>query len=132
MRYLWELSPGYLYDWTHSGFKRDIMRPLATQLRVWHYATAARVDQFAANSENVRRRIEKTYRRESVVIHPPVAVQNFSHKDSAGYFLTVSELVSYKQLDYAVRVISRAGRALNIAGDGPGYRAVKQHASSAV
>src|ERR1700733_4595795 len=29
MRYLWELYPAYLNDWTSSSFKRMLMRPVA-------------------------------------------------------------------------------------------------------
>ena len=51
-----------------------LMAPLANYLRLWDYASAARVDEFIANSHNVRQRIWKTYRREADVIHPPVDV----------------------------------------------------------
>ena len=128
MRYLWELYPAYLHEWTPNSFKRAVMRPLARNLRLWDFASAARVDDFVANSENVRRRIWKTYRRQAEVIHPPVAVESFRHKPPEGYFLSVGELVSYKQLDYAVRAFSRSGRRLRIVGDGPEYRALKRQA----
>src|SRR5689334_24412590 len=74
MRYLWELYPAYRNEWTPSRWKRAAMAPLATWLRMWDYACAARVDEFVANSENVRRRIWRTYRREAEVIYPPVDV----------------------------------------------------------
>ena len=122
MRYLWELYPAYVNDWTRSSLKRWLMRPLATRLRVWDYATAARVDHFAANSYNVQRRIWKTYRREARVIHPPVAVDRFYHGTSEGYFLAVSELVAYKQLDYAVRLFARRGLRFKVVGQGPEFR----------
>src|SRR4029077_20697238 len=76
-RYLWELYPAYLNEWTTSAWKRAAMRPLARNLRLWDFASAARVDDFIANSENVRRRIWKTYRRESSLVHPPVAIETF-------------------------------------------------------
>ena len=94
-------------------------------LRLWDYASAARVDEFVANSQNVRRRILKTYRREAEVVYPPVAVETFIICPAEDYFLMVSELVAYKQLDSAVRVLSRAGRRLRIAGDGPEYRRLR-------
>jgi glycosyltransferase involved in cell wall biosynthesis len=122
MRYLWELYPAYLNDWTRSRWKRALMRPVARHLRLWDFASAARVDEFAANSENVRRRIWKTYRREAEVVHPPVAVETFVHHPAEDYFLTVSELVAYKQMDYAVRAFARSGRKLKVVGDGPEFR----------
>lgn len=125
MRYLWELYPAYLHDWTRSKWKRGFMAPFANYLRLWDFASAARVDEFIANSENVRNRIWKTYRRESRVVHPPVAVDSFCWKPSEGYYLMVSELVAYKQIDYAVSYFARSGRKLKIAGDGPEYKRLK-------
>jgi glycosyltransferase involved in cell wall biosynthesis len=132
MRYLWELYPAYVNEWTRNPLKRTLLRPLTQYLRIWDYACAARVDQFVANSENVRRRIFKTYRREADVVYPPVAVETFHYSQPEDYFLIVSELVAYKQLDYAVRTFSRTGRRLRVVGDGPGYRDLKHLAGSTV
>jgi glycosyltransferase involved in cell wall biosynthesis len=126
MRYLWDLYPAYRNEWTHSRVKRALMTPLTNYLRLWDYATAARVDEFVANSENVRRRIAKTYRREASVIFPPVAVETFYAKPPEDYDLIVSELVAYKRIDTAVRVFSKSGRKLKIAGDGPERAALQR------
>jgi glycosyltransferase involved in cell wall biosynthesis len=125
MRYLWDLYAEYRNEWTRSRWKRAAMAPLTNYLRLWDYASAARVDQFIANSENVRRRIWKTYRRESEVVHPPVDVESFYHRPAEDYFLAVSELVPYKRIDSLVREFSRSGRRLRIAGDGPEYRRLR-------
>lgn len=130
MRYLWDLYPAYRNEWTRSWWQRAAMTPLSNYMRLWDYASAARVDQFVANSENVRRRIWKTYRRESAVAHPPVDVQSFYNRPAEDYFLAVSELVAYKRIDTAVREFSRSGRRLRIAGDGPEYRSLRAGAPS--
>ncbi len=130
MRYLWDLYPAYRNEWTRSRMKRALMTPLANYLRLWDYASAARVDEFVANSENVRRRIWKTYRRESRVIRPPVAVETFYWAPAEDYYLMVGELVPYKRVDAAVRAFSRNGRPLRIVGDGPEYKALKHAAAS--
>ena len=130
MRYLWDLYPAYRNEWTRSRWKRALMAPLANYLRLWDYASAARVDTFVANSENVQRRIWKTYRREALVAHPPVAVETFCWKPPEDYYLIVSELVAYKRVDSAVRVFSRNGRKLRVVGDGPEYKALKRAASA--
>jgi glycosyltransferase involved in cell wall biosynthesis len=101
------------------------MAPLSNYLRLWDYASAARVDRFIANSANVRQRIWKTYRRESDVIYPPVDVDAFYNEPAEDYFLIVSELVAYKRVDAAVREFSRTGRRLRVVGDGPEYRALR-------
>src|SRR5436305_6352499 len=55
MRYLWDLYPDYLHEWTHSATKRALISVFANYLRLWDYASAARVDEFVANSANVER-----------------------------------------------------------------------------
>src|SRR6185437_12039472 len=77
MRYLWELYPAYCRDFGKGALAHALMAPVASYLRTWDYSTAARVDTFVANSWNVRKRIWRTYRRRSRVIHPPVAVEQF-------------------------------------------------------
>jgi glycosyltransferase involved in cell wall biosynthesis len=129
MRYLWDLYPEYLHEWTRNPLKRAMFACVAPPLRVWDCSTAARVDEFVANSHNVRRRIWKTYRREARVIYPPVQVEKFFWQPADDYYLIVSELVPYKRIDYAVRCFARSGRRLVIAGDGPQFSALRKQAA---
>ena len=67
-----------LWDWhaeykTESGRTPRIMTSISQHLlRIWDRHASTRVDQFIAISENVRRRIQKYYGRDSAVIYPPV------------------------------------------------------------
>ena len=128
MRYLWDLYPAYRNDWTRSRLKRALMTPLANYMRLWDYASAARVDRFIANSANTQTRIWKTYRRESEVIYPPVDVESFRHESAEDYFLAVSELVAYKRIDLLVQHFTRSGQPLRVAGDGPELGALRKAA----
>lgn len=130
MRYLWDLYPAYRNDWTHVRWKRSLMTPFANYLRLWDFASAARVDEFVANSKNVRRRIWKTYRRASRVVCPPVNVNKFYWRPPQDYYLIVSELVPYKRVDAAVRAFNQNGRRLRIVGDGPEYKALRRSAAT--
>ena len=132
MRYLWDLYPAYLHEWTRSRLKRALMAPLTNYLRIWDYAAAARVDDFIANSLNVEKRIWKAYRRSSDVIYPPVPVEQFYTSQTDDYYLIVSELVSYKRISDAVLCFSRTNRRLKIVGDGPEYAALKRMAGATV
>jgi len=85
-----------------------------------------------ANSRNVRQRIWKTYRRISRVVYPPVEVERFRNRDSEDYCLMVSELVPYKQLDYAIELFASSGRRLKVVGDGPDYSRLQRLGSSSV
>ncbi len=132
MRYLWDLYPAYLHEWTRSGLKRALMAPLANYLRLWDIASANGVDQFVANSRNVQNRIWRAYRRSSDVIYPPVAVDTFYTSELGDYYLIVSELVSYKRIDDAVRCFTRTGRRLKIVGGGPEYSRLKSMAGKTI
>jgi len=131
MRYLWELSADYRAS-IGNPLTRALYAPFANYLRMWDYASAARVDKFIANSRTVRRRIWKTWRRRASVVYPPVAVDTFRHESSSDYFLIVSEMVPYKRLGDAVRAFSRRERKLKIVGAGPEYKSLRRLATASV
>lgn len=132
MRYLWDLYPAYLHEWTPSKIKRGLLAPFSNYLRLWDFSSAMRVDHFVANSHNVRKRIWKTYRRPSHVVHPPVAIERFYNAPSSDYYLIVSELVAYKRIADAVRYFTRKGKRLKIVGSGPEYSRLKKAAGNTV
>jgi glycosyltransferase involved in cell wall biosynthesis len=129
MRYLWDLYPDYLHEWTRSRAKRALISLTGNYLRLWDFACATRVDEFIANSRNVQRRLWRAYRRDSTVVHPPVSVESFYYRPPLDYFLVVSELVAYKRILDAVVCFSRSGHPLRIVGDGPEYSALKKAAA---
>jgi glycosyltransferase involved in cell wall biosynthesis len=129
MRYIWDLYAAYSKEWL-PAWKRGVFAPVSHYLRLWDYASAARVDEFIANSNNVRHRIQKAWRRDARVVHPPVAVETFYWRPPEDYYLIVSELVPYKRVDVAVRAFATLGRRLLVAGDGPEFTHLKRMARS--
>lgn len=118
MRYGWEFYYEYTKDM--KGLKKKLIKYFMNYMRVWDVTSANRVDYFIANSENVAKRIWKHYRRESVVIHPPVRCKLFNISDvDEDYFLVLSRLVEYKRIDLAVKTFNELGLPLVIIGDGP-------------
>ncbi|MDP3724045.1 MAG: glycosyltransferase [bacterium] len=96
------------------------LEPALAAFRAWDQIAALRVDQFLANSQNVRRRIEKYYRRESIVLHPFVDLARFAYLSRKGkFFLIVSRLLKYKHIDLAVQACSRLHLPLVVIGSGP-------------
>jgi glycosyltransferase involved in cell wall biosynthesis len=59
------------------------------------------------------------------VVYPPVDIERFAWKPPDDYFLIVSELVPYKQVDTAVRLFARTGRRLKIVGGARAAAAAK-------
>jgi glycosyltransferase involved in cell wall biosynthesis len=126
MRYLWELYPEHRHEYGGNALKRTIFARVANYMRLWDYASAARVDGFMANSRNVKHRIWRAWRRKARVVYPPVAIDTFRYRAPEDYFLMVSELVPYKRLDYAIRWFGRSGRKLKVVGNGPELRKLKK------
>ena len=76
MRYLWDHY--HLYQ-KNSGFLSKLFMPLIFHfMRIWDESSSHRVDHFIANSHFIAKRIKKFYKRDSVVIHPPVDIEAFS------------------------------------------------------
>ncbi|RKZ30580.1 glycosyltransferase family 4 protein, partial [bacterium] len=119
MRQAWELY--FEYKASYSRFIGKFIYPFVFDyLRMWDKLSADRVDKYIANSRTVQRRISKFYRRDSVVIHPPVELGNIvSSPDIDEYYLCLSRLVPYKRMELAVRAFNELGRPLIIAGTGP-------------
>ena len=136
MRYAWDLQNQYLREaGLVRGLKSWVTRAVLHYLRIWDVRTAFGVDVFACNSQFIRRRIQKFYRRDAEVIYPPVDVTNFRLGDGVReeFYLTASRLVPYKK----VHVIAQAFAAmpdkrLVIIGDGPELEKVKREAGGNV
>lgn len=131
MRYIWDMHSEYQQNM--GLLVRPVFSLIAHYMRMWDYASAARVDHFAAISRFVASRIRKVYRRESEVIYPPVnIVPSELSRETGDYYLGVGRLVDYKRFDLAVEACSKTGRKLRIVGDGPEYRALKRIAGPTV
>jgi glycosyltransferase involved in cell wall biosynthesis len=117
MRYLWDQYHVYRRD--AGAVKRAVMPRLIHNLRHWDVTSAARVDCFVANSTHVEARINKYWRRDARVVHPPVAVEDFDPveaKDRGGFYLWLGELASYKRPDVAIEAFNKLNKPLFIIG----------------
>jgi len=120
MRYVWDMRADYLGSHKIGPVARAVAGLAAHYLRNWDVVASSRVDQFVANSNHVKNRIWKYYRRTSKVIYPPVDIDQYNIGSRSGdFFLTVSALVPYKRVDLAVEACSKLGVRLVVVGDGP-------------
>jgi len=131
MRYAWDLQHQYLREaGLDSGAKGWLAKWMLHRLRVWDSRTANGVDHFVANSDYIRRRIQKVYRRDAEVIYPPVDVEAFPLGTAKeDFYLTASRMVPYKRVDLVVDAFAQMpGRRLVVAGDGPEFGKVRAKA----
>ncbi|MFI5363084.1 MAG: glycosyltransferase [Elusimicrobiota bacterium] len=123
MRYVYDQFHDYFADgsalWLRLG--AAVMRPF---LMRWDKKTSRAVDSFVANSDNVRRRIQKAYGRDAEVIHAAVGTDFFCRAPgpqktpSAPYYLIAGALVPYKRVDLAIAACRKLNVPLKIVGVG--------------
>jgi len=103
------------------------------KLRTWDYSSAQKVDFFIANSEFVKKRINRYYGRKAEVIYPPVSQKPVpSDVEQKDYFLLLGQLVPYKRPDLAVEAFSNTGRKLIVIGEGPELGRLKKQAGPSI
>ena len=119
-RFLWDSFHSYLKNQRLNPITKFFVKRLLHKTRIWDRAAAERVEYFIANSKNVSYRIHKYYRKDSKVIYPPIDVESMEAKDShANFFLIVSRLEKYKNIDTAIKAFNQIPtRKLIIIGDG--------------
>jgi len=120
MRWCWNYDE-YVEREQLGKVARSILPFMITGLRTWDQTSAMRVDYFIANSPAVAERIQKYYRRQAVIIPPPVDASRFSFDPAAqpeDYFLIVSRLIPYKRIDLAIEACNRLHLPLVIIGSG--------------
>jgi glycosyltransferase involved in cell wall biosynthesis len=120
MRWCWNYDE-YIEREGLGRLPRAVLPFIISGLRVWDQTTAMRVDHFIANSPVVAERIAKYYRRESVVIPPPVEASRFLFDPAAqteDYYLIVSRLMPYKRIDLAIQACNALNLPLVIIGGG--------------
>ncbi|MFZ3030389.1 MAG: glycosyltransferase [Microgenomates group bacterium] len=119
--------PRWLYGFkTSVGFQKYwIVKVYAAIvghfMRLYDFSQAQKVDVFVANSQNVAARIRKFYRRDSVVIYPPVSLPTYPKVSREDYYLITSRIVGAKGLDLAVNAALKLHLKLKIIGEPAGY-----------
>jgi glycosyltransferase involved in cell wall biosynthesis len=121
VRYAWDEQFSYI-EQGRLGFgpKGLLFRYMLHRLRTWDAGTANRPDLMLANSNYVRRRIRRIYGRQSRVVFPPVALDEFEYQPNKDdYYVTASFLAPYKRTDLVIEAFNAMpGRRLIVVGDG--------------
>ncbi|MBP6913104.1 MAG: glycosyltransferase [Candidatus Levybacteria bacterium] len=124
--------PRYLYgymtarDWKSNKLKLVIGSIMNHFLRIFDFNSSKNVDQFIANSKEVALRIKKFYRKDAVVIYPPVEIADDTKQiiKSQGkqpdkeYYLTGGRLARAKGTDIIVNAFLKNKKPIKIFGKG--------------
>lgn len=125
-RYLYGLATARSLD---SFFYRLVNIPLQIVLhfyRLFDFTFAQNVDQFIANSATTAARIKKYYRKESIIINPPVDIPQIKSsllkgtevRSTEGFYLTGGRLTLAKRYDIAILTCNKLKLPLKIFGRG--------------
>jgi len=127
--------PRYLYGYATArnqskNFITQIFVALMNHiLRMVDFISAKQVDMFVANSKNIAKRIEKFYRKESVVIYPPVDIAPSLPKvKKENFYLTGGRLARPKHVDLLIGACTQLNKPLKVFGKSfAGYGDELQH-----
>lgn len=128
--------PRYLYgyatarQWKSNVILRVIGETMNHFLRIVDFTASKNVDLYIANSQEVKGRIRKFYRREATVIYPPVDLgmrttgvlasqkrrNALCAKRERSYYLTGGRLARAKHVDLIVAACSELGVPLKVFG----------------
>jgi glycosyltransferase involved in cell wall biosynthesis len=129
MRHAWE--PRHLAGELGPG-SALAARMLLGRLRRNDLLGASRPDVYVANSTHVAARIRKHYRRDAIVIPPPVNVEAHLHRPrrERDYYLVLGRIVPYKKVDLAVGACATLGRPVKVVGEGRGLETARAAAGA--
>lgn len=128
--------PRWLYGYeTSVGFQKYLPVKIYAAivghfLRMYDFASAQPIKYWIANSKNVAARIKKFYRKDSIIIYPPVEVEKIiettKNLKKENYFLMVSRLVGAKGLEEAAKAFKKLPYKLKIVGEAHGFSDVEK------
>lgn len=114
-RYMWDWTNEYKRDlWLNSWWKKYFLKPFIEKTfyknRIWDKSASARADLIIANSENTKKRIKKYYKRDSIVLYPPIETKRFwknleknnFEKPFEKYYIIISALTEFKKIEIAI------------------------------
>ncbi len=136
------------YYWSHyDEYKREpgfgplnplirlIIPPFVAWMRRLDLRAVRGVDFFIANSQTVADRIKTYYKREAVVLNPPVDMSRFQGLDLAGPrrgFVALGRQVPYKRIDLAIAACNQLKLPLTVYGTGSEHEALVRFAGPTV
>lgn len=126
-QYYWQMYDDYIKN---PGFGvlnplvRFFFRLFVIPLRRADLKSAQRPDDFVTISKYAKEQILKYYGRESVIIHPPVELDDFKYKKvkMKDYYITTSRQVNWKRVDLAIKACMMTQRKLLVIGEGPEHK----------
>lgn len=113
---LWYVHSPHREIWDLYEFTRNQIVPKRYRLiydcwvkyrRLLSRLDTPQVDRLAANSQTVKRRIERYLHRQAEVINPPTETAQFRYGKNGDFWLSVNRLVAYKRVEMQLEAFRR-------------------------
>ena len=125
-QYYWQMYNDYIKD---PGFGilnplvRFFFRLMVRPLKRADLKAAQNPDYYVTISGYAKEQIKKYYGRDSVVVNPPVEIEDFKRSDGGkpveNFYIVTSRQVNWKRLDLAIKACMMTQRKLVVIGEGP-------------
>jgi len=118
-RFVYCVRDRYLRDYNY--FSRYFINFFIEYFKRWDKKAKTRPDYFIADSRNTRAQLKECYGIDSEVIYPPVDTEFFKPADKPvqeSYFLVVSRMKEYKNVELAVQACKELKLRLKVIGTG--------------
>jgi len=136
-QYYWQMYDDYIKN---PGF--GILNPIVRfffklfvkPLKKADFKAAQKPTQFVTISKYAQDLIKKYYKRESIIIHPPVENSVFNRETTEkepveNFFITTSRQVTWKRIDLAVKSCLKTNQHLLVIGEGPEHENLQKLAA---
>lgn len=137
--YYWVRHDEYL---DKPGFPRGLnwlarlgLKLLVGPLKRWDFKAAQRPDYMLTNSTHTQAMIKRYYKRDSIVVHPPVETERFKITGQPPLrhgFIIAGRQSPYKRFDLAVEACNQLKIPLIVIGDGPDHKRLEKLAGRGV
>jgi len=124
-----------MMDWKKNPMIRMGGELINHCMRMIDFRTAQNPDLFIANSKEVQRRIQKFYRRNSVVVYPPIHVPSTPPAQSLkkeNFVLYVGRLGASKHVDLVIEACNQLKQPLKLVGVGRDMKYLKSIAGPSI
>ncbi len=112
--------PRWLYDLYHFRIKKVKLKPIYNYMlrkaRIQDSLADRRVDYYYAVSPIVKRRIWKYYKRDSIVLYPPLDLSQYRAKEGGSFYLYLGRIDYEKGVVEIVKAFKKIGLPLKLVG----------------
>ncbi len=122
-------NPGFPFGF--NWLARWGLKLMVGPLKRWDRHAAKQPDYLIANSSYTQANIKRYYKRNAVIVHPPVEVNRFKLPGSSKPplrhgFVIAGRQTPYKRFDLAIEACDHLGIPLIVMGDGPDHKRLEK------